>query len=278
MLSLRKTTSLTALLAFTTLALTGIVLYLTPQGRVAYWSEWRLGGLTKEAWGALHILMSLLFVIAGIVHIVLNGRPILSYLKDRSRRMRILTPDLGLSLGLTALFASGALLGWPPFSWVMDLNTQVKDGASRKLGEPPYGHAEQSSLKAFAQRVQLDLDQAMSLLKAQGLKVNGPEDRLADIAKQNGLTPQQVFQVMKPAQRAPALTGELPEEVAPGLGRKTLPELCREYGLDLATVRTRLEARQLKLDDTLPMRALAEQNHMGPHDLYALIRDLMRQP
>lgn len=274
MLNLRKTTSLTALLAFAALAVTGIALFFTPQGRIAYWSEWRLWGLTKEAWGAFHILMGLLFLVAGVLHIVLNWGPILSYLKDRSRRLRVVTPDFAVAFALTALFGAGALLGWPPFRWVMDLNTQVKDSASRRLGEPPYGHAEQSSLKALAQRTNLDLDRALDLLRAEGLEVKGPEERLQDLAQRHGRTPQQVWAVMKPAVRVQAATGELPEEVAPGLGRKTLPELCAEYGLDPARVRGLLEARNLKVDDTLPMRALAEQNGMGPHDLYALIRDL----
>jgi hypothetical protein len=85
--SLRKASSLTALLSFGTLAASGIVLFLVPQGRVAFWSEWRLWGATKENWAALHILLSLLFLIAGVVHIVLDWGPILSYLKDQ-RQLR----------------------------------------------------------------------------------------------------------------------------------------------------------------------------------------------
>lgn len=278
MLNLRKTTSLTALLAFAALAVTGIALFFTPQGRIAYWAEWRLWGLSKEAWGAFHILMGLLFLVAGVLHIVLNWGPILSYLKDRSQRMKVVTPDFVVAFTLTVLFGAGALLGWPPFRWVMDLNTQVKDSASRRLGEPPYGHAEQSTLKALAQRTNLDLPRALSLLRAEGLQVTGSEERLQDVAQRNGRTPQQVWEAMKPAMKTQSATGRFPEEVAPGLGRKTLPELCRDYGLDPAQVRSLLEARNLKVDDTLTMRALAEQNGMGPHDLYSLIRDLTWKP
>lgn len=278
--SLRKTTSLTTLMAFITLTVTGVVLYLVPQGRVAYWSEWRLWGATKENWAAFHILLSLLFLIAGIVHIVLNWRPIVFYLKDSGRRLRVITPDFLVALGLTLAFSIGSLAGWAPFRWVMDLNTRLKDQASRSLGEPPYGHAEQSSLKVFSERVGLDLPKAMALLEAGSLTYSGPEDRIQDIAKRNLLTPQQVFNVIKAAgkPRQDLAPGVLPEEAAPGLGRKTLAELCREYQLDEAKVARVLQGRGVKVTFDQPFRALAEAQGMGPHDLYAALRDELRKP
>jgi len=271
--NLRKITSLTALLSFAVLVTSGVVLFLTPQGRVAYWSEWHLWGLTKEAWGSMHILLSLLFLVAGIVHIVLNWRPIVLYLRDRKERMRVVTPEFAASAVLTILFTVGPLLGWPPFRWVMDLNTYAKDQGSRTYGEPPYGHAEQSSLQAFAQKTGMDLEKAQTLLKARGIAFEGPQQRLQDIAKQNHLTPQQVYVAMMDAQIIQAAKGRLPEEVAPGFGRKTLEDLCKEYGLELAKVRTILEGRKMKVKTDQPLRALAESNGTGPHELYAVIRD-----
>jgi len=279
-LSLRKTSSLTALFAFALLSASGIVLYLVPQGRVAFWSEWRLWGATKEGWAALHILLSVLFLAAGVVHIVLNWGPILSYLKDRRLQGPKPSLELALAFGLTALFSAGALGGFAPFRWVMDLNTAVKDQASRSYGEPPYGHAEQSSLKLFCERTSLDPTKAEALLRSAGMTVLGPQDRLQDIAKRNGRTPQQVYLAMKPAERPkPAqAVGQLPEEVAPGLGRKTLDELCREHGLDPLTARTALESRGMKVDPGQPFRALAEANGVGPHDLYATLRAALMRP
>jgi len=46
-LKIRKITSLTAAVAFILMLLTSIILYIAPQGRVAYWADWRLWGLTK---------------------------------------------------------------------------------------------------------------------------------------------------------------------------------------------------------------------------------------
>jgi hypothetical protein len=40
-MKLRKITSLTALLSFVLMLVTSIILYIVPQGRVAYWADWR---------------------------------------------------------------------------------------------------------------------------------------------------------------------------------------------------------------------------------------------
>ena len=277
-MTLRKVTSLTAFLAFIVMVGTGIVLYVVPQGRVAYWAEWRFLGGTKETWGAVHILIGLLFLVAGILHIILNWKPMVSYMKDRAKSVRIFTPSFTVALILTGLFTAGAAADLPPFSWVMDWNARIKDAQSRRFGEPPYGHAELSSLKAFADRVHLDLPRALELLSEKGIRVEGPDQTLAAIARENGLTPQQVYETVRPAERAEDRTppGTLPEEAAPGLGRKTLEGLCGEYGLDVEKVASVLRARGLTADPERTVKENAEASGMGPHDYYDVIRAVSR--
>lgn len=275
-MKLRKVASLTALLTFVMLTVTGIILYVVPQGRVAYWSEWRLWGLTKEDWAAMHILVSLLFLVVGIIHVVLNWGPIVFYLKDRAKqRLRVFTPEFTLSLALTLLFALGAVYKLPPMRWVMDLNTFAKDQGAKAYGEPPYGHAEQSSLKTFAERTNMDLTRALGLLKAAGIRFEGPEQKLQDIAKANGMNPQQVYLAMKAAEKPkPAPTGILPEEAATGLGRKTLAGLCQEYGLEVAFIQQGLAARKISAEPDQTIKRIAEDAALGPHDLYGVIREI----
>ncbi len=270
-MNLRRLTSLTALWSFTLLAVTGVALFFTPQGQVAYWTHWRLLGLQKEAWGGLHITLSLLFLLVSVVHILLNAKVILHYLRDSARKVRPFTREMAAAVALTGLCTTGTLLGWPPFQWLLEANDQIKVRAGQLHGMPPYGHAEQSSLQGFTQRMGMDLGTAQALLKAKGLVVEGPQDRLQDIATRNHVTPREVYLAMKPAEQ-PRELGRLPEEVAPGLGRKTLSDLCGEYGLDPLRVRRVLEARQLKVDFAISMRALAEANGTGPHELYAQLR------
>ena len=66
-MELRKITSLTLLLSFVILVLTSIVLYIVPEGRVAYWSDWRLLWLSKTQWGDIHTNSGFLFLAAGLL-------------------------------------------------------------------------------------------------------------------------------------------------------------------------------------------------------------------
>jgi hypothetical protein len=167
-MKIRKITSLTAALAFILIIITSIVLYVVPQGRVAYWADWRFLGLTKTEWGNLHINLGLLFLIALVLHIYYNWKPLLSYLKDKARKMKVLTAEFNVALIITVLFMVGTYLLVPPFSWMMTLNDYFKDAGAEKYGEPPYGHAELSSLKTFAKKTGLDLTKATALLQDAG--------------------------------------------------------------------------------------------------------------
>lgn len=50
----------------------------------------------------------------------------------------------------------------------MVLGDHIKASATEKYGEPPYGHAERSSLKTLTQKMQLDLAGSMHLLEKTG--------------------------------------------------------------------------------------------------------------
>src|SRR6056297_2992323 len=95
---MRRITSLTALISFVLLILTSLVLYIVPSGRVAYWAGWKLWGLSKEDWGAVHINLGLLLLLSMILHIYYNWTPLTSYMKDKAKQVRVFTLEFNLSL------------------------------------------------------------------------------------------------------------------------------------------------------------------------------------
>lgn len=60
--------------AFLVLAVTGAVLYITPRGRVANWTDWSLLGLDKQQWSSVHITIATLFLLAAALHLFLIGK------------------------------------------------------------------------------------------------------------------------------------------------------------------------------------------------------------
>lgn len=272
-MTLRKTTSLTCLIAFILLLITSIILYLTPQGKIAFWANWKMLGLDKQQWGALHTNLGILFVVAGIIHIVLNWKPIVVYLKNKARKLTIVTGDFNLALVITLLIALFTLLEWQPLKAIQDLNHTLKKQAARKYGEPPYGHAEANKLKAFCRKTGLSLNDALIQLETADLQGISLEASLADIAKANQLSPQQVYDIIKP-QQSESQTNALPQRPPSGFGRTTLAELCATYELDLQETMSGLKNAGISADPDATMKELAESHDTEPYEIYQAIREI----
>ncbi len=100
--------------AFLVATVTGIVLYVVPQGRVANWVEWRLLGLTKPDWTDVHILLGLVFIVVGIIHLYNNWRPFKHRLAERVKGHVSLRVEVGATLRRSIVFVAGAIAHLPP--------------------------------------------------------------------------------------------------------------------------------------------------------------------
>jgi len=293
-MKIRRVISLTALLSFFFLALSGVMLFLSPQGRVAYWSGWTLLGLAKEQYSAVHTTFMVLFLAVGIWHIVLNWRPITGYLKNRSKQIRIFTPESSVALTVALVFLVGPLTGLPPFEQFLDAGIEVKEYWEATSGSPPWGHAEENSLQRFcrgmedferleSQRlVSIDCEEALQALRTKGLAVEGMNQRLADIASANGMTPQAIAAVvmevarpLTPQEAASALVPAVQEaryqRPYSGLGRLTLGEYANQYGYDLGEIRVTLSAAGLDVDPDVRLREEATRLGTDPEGLIEVL-------
>ncbi len=296
-MKIRRIVSLTVFLAFIFLALSGIMLFLSPQGRVAYWAGWTLFGLSKEQYTAVHTTFMVLFLVAGIWHIVLNWKPIVGYLKDRTRRVRLFTPESSVAMALGLFFLLGPLVGLPPFKQFLDAGAGVKDFWEASSGSPPWGHAEESSLQRFCRGMEdferlengspvvIDCEQALAALQAEGIRVASLTERLVDIAQVNGTTPQALGAIVMST-----ATPVEPGEVAPGvdaagfyhrpysgLGRMTMREYAEEYGYDLETILSTLRGEGLELDPDARLREEATRLGSDPEGLLDLLNEAVER-
>lgn len=198
-MNIRKITSLTMLIAFALCILTSVILYIIPHGRVAYWSNWQLWGLSKTQWSELHLNLGILFLLAGFLHVYYNWKPITAYLKNKSKQMKVFTVNFNIALVFTLIAGLGTYFQIPPMSTIINISESIKDLAGIKYGEPPYGHAELSSLKMFAKKVDLDLSKSITLLRQASIQFENETQTIHNIAKENNLTPKQVYEIIKPA-------------------------------------------------------------------------------
>jgi len=272
-MNIRKIISLTALLSFIILLITIIVLYIVPQGRVAYWADWRLWGLTKSQWGNIHLNTGLLFLLSIFFHLYYNWKVLLNYLKNKARNLKVLTREFNAALVLILILIIGTYFEVVPFRWVQELNANFKDKAAAKYGEPPYGHAELSSLKAFASKTGLDLAGGLKRLKKANIVIDNENQTLKDVARINEISPQEVFLAMKPIGKL-SYAESLPPSPPPGTGSKKLTDLRKEYSFDIQQILKSLTKKNISASADMTIKQIALQNDMAPMDLYTLLRKI----
>ncbi len=273
---MRRITSLTAALTFLLVVLTSIILYIVPQGRVAYWADWRLWGLSKTDWGNIHINLGFLFLIALGLHIYYNWKLLTAYLKDRARRFKLFTREFNIALAFTVCCTLGSYFLIPPFNWVMALSDHFKETAAAKYGEPPYGHAELSSLRIFARKMNLDLNKSLALLHKAGIKVKNYDFSLADIAKEYKITPKQLYKIIESAtvkkDRAEIVDHILPASPMPRTGNLSLTEFCKKHSLNVDQVIRRLKEVGIEAEKNATIKTISSDNNIAAIDLYERIR------
>lgn len=269
---LRKITSLTSFLTFIVTFITSVVLYAVPHGRVANWADWTFWGMSKDDWGAVHTTVGTLFIIALLLHLWLNWKPLMAYMKNRAREMVVMTAPMVVSLALTAYVFAGTLMGLPPMRQLLDYSTQIKESAAGVYGNPPYGHAEDSSLKKFCGYLGFDLAEAMeALVKAGYALEKGGQSVIRDIARTRNASPQQVFDDIRSALGKDPFSS-LPATPPEGVGKLRLADLCASFGLDLNEAMARLEARSFAPAPDLSIKEIAARAEAAPRDVYAALR------
>jgi hypothetical protein len=128
-------TSLLLACSFLVMGVSGILLYVTPRGRLANWTDWTLFGLGKEGWAAVHIMGSLLFLIVAAVHLTLNWTMFWGYVKKKAVAGLNLKREMALAAAITAAIVAGTLYGLPPFSTVVAWRHEIKDYWERRSAQ-----------------------------------------------------------------------------------------------------------------------------------------------
>lgn len=266
----RGLTSFFTLFGFLIMSVTGLVLYIVPAGRVAYWITWELIGLTKTDWGNIHILSSILFIVAGIFHTYFNWKPLMNYFKSRITQKIKLRRELIISTAISLWIIISSIWPFPPLSYLLDFNEWIKvTWIVHDEYEPPFGHAELLSLKVFTKKMNIDLVKAVQELKANGIAFDSAEEILEDIGKANDISPMNIYFFIKkfePAPKPEKLNTYTPESIevefsGTGFGNKTIGSICESLGLDTLVAVERLTSAGLPANMDQTMKATAERAH-----------------
>lgn len=275
--------SLTAFLvtwSFIVLTVTGIVLYIVPHGRVAYWVHWSLAGMEKEQWGWIHMMFGGVFIVTGILHLYYNWKPFKKYFADRIKGELKPKREIFVATAITVAIIAVSALNVLPARWVIDLNDWIKGSwvTSPEL-EPPFGHAEEASLAGISRKMDFDLDKVMTELESAGIEHKGKKDTLERIARRNDTTPMAIYGLIrkhKTTVSAINMAALSPEEIeakysGTGLGRKSLEEICQEIDIGVELGLGKLSAAGISAVRTDNAREVAQAHDRVPIDLIIIM-------
>ena len=280
---IRAFTAMMMLWSFVLESISGIVLYFVPPGRVANWTNWKLCGLTKHGWGAVHTILGYVFLIFAILHIYFNWKPILSYIKRKIKGGMRMRAEMTVSVVVTLLITVLTIASIPPFSSIMDLGESLKNSWEDTSTQPFMPHAELLTLQEFTLQVDIPLDEALNILRAKGVEVGDPESEVADIAEKNGLSPAQIYAFLsfdlskegkqKIDSRVTGTQGRGIGVGGGGFGRKTIEQIAVELNVPIEKVMAILKEAGINAKKTDVIRDAAEINGRRAVDLVNLIRE-----
>ncbi len=269
MKSFRKATSLTLGISFLIMSYTGIMLFIVPKGKVAYWVDWHLFGLSKEQYGELHTTSMVVMLIFSGLHIYYNWSAIVNYMKNKSKKISFTGKDFLIAVAINLAFVVGTLTMTPPFYSIIKMENKIKDNWTVKYGEPPYGHAEDSSLRVFCKKIGVDFNEAVEKLKAKKWEFKG-SDNMINIAKQNGITPKDIYDAISPQNAIQSSANEVTN-----VGRKTLEILSDMQKIDLEKSMEYIKKKGfVNVQKDTKMKTIADELDTEPYELYTKLKTL----
>ncbi len=175
------------------LIITGIVLFIMPHGRVAYWTGWTLLGLGKDQWEAIHIVFGILMMIFGLWHIYLNWHPIMNYLKQKPASSNPLIISGTVSIVLLIL----SIYNLPPINYLINFQEQIKESWDKTAPSPPVPHTELMSIREICLRLGVKPRDIVEDLRKRGLEVPSGRITLKELAKLNKMRPVDIYLIIQ---------------------------------------------------------------------------------
>jgi len=182
--------------SFLVAAVSGVVLFLRPEGSLARWVGWAVLGAGKAQWEALHIASVVLLLAVSPVHLWLNWKRFVAALAARAAAALRPRRELAAACALVALAAWGSLSGWQPFAAVEGLRSSIKDGRFVVKTPPPAANADRMTVRELCERMNLAPDRAAGDARRHGIVISDPARTLGEIAEELGLSPEEVFEAL----------------------------------------------------------------------------------
>ena len=195
----RPLTSLLLTFSFVAASVSGVALYLRPEGMLARWSGWSLLGLDKKQWENVHIAYVTVLLVAGLIHIAFNLRALVTYLRGkvgaavRSGLRVPIAKECLASLVVIALVFWGTMASRQPLRALGELRGAIKDGRYSARVQPPCADADKLTVAELCKCAGLPEPQALEHARLAGIDIRDPNSSVSAVAKRQRLSPEMLY-------------------------------------------------------------------------------------
>jgi hypothetical protein len=240
--------------------ISGVVLYITPPGRYAHWTNWTLWGLSKEGWGAMHTIFGylLLIIIAG--HLYYNWRVIVAFVWSKVRHTFNLKRELAVATIISLAVFLGTYWNVPPFSTVMNFGEKAKHSWEQK--DPSYARGRGRGF--VSPSAALAKEDGRTYAPNHGSGCSQPSVPLITENRGNGAQGNGRNAFSPAVAHAETIPGV---QRGGGLGRKTMDMVFSDYGIPMDEGLSRLKGQGIEAKATDTVRDLADRTGKRPTEI-----------
>lgn len=250
----------------------GVILYISPPGRVANWTDWRLIGLTKTGWRNQHLIFGFAFILLSLFHLFLvNWKAFWCYLKIKTAEGVKRPTELLAILLLSFFFGVGTYYGVEPFLAIIQFGNRMSSSWESREKRAPVPHAELMTLIELSQQPALGGDpEALKIkLEKAGLKVASSKETLAAIAEANGMAAEKVYEILVPGEKgSQKLSGK-------GFGQKTLQQIADEAGVSATALQLALRQKGIEAKTDTSLKTIVDENGIEMRELRQLLETMI---
>ena len=270
----RSFVSYFSLYLFLILFISGVVLFLAPKGRYANWVGWTLLGLTKGQWEAVHTISGYIFVIVMIFHLKYNFNALKAYVYSRTKKALNRKWELILATLLTLLVVVGTIKEFPAPKLIMDTGEKLKYSWEEEGYTPPVPHMELLTLKEIAEEIHRDTAWISRVLRTRGIKFESLDDTLKNIAEENDMTPNAIYEILESSDKGSKLEENGSGRRSYGYGRMKLEDLAVYFGISEDSLSIIFRRLNIPYEKGSTVKEIAEKTGLTP---FELVDSLKRQ-
>ena len=190
--------SIVLLFSFVVMLLSGVVLYVAPEGSLSRWIAWDVLNLTKKQWEHQHTIFSFLFVLFSLLHIFkINWALLLSYFTPESLRLSHLKEIL-VALLITLLVFVGTLYNFQPIKYILKIGSGISDNFGENVEIPGVSDSEKLTIEQFSVDV-LDSSykDVVKILREKDFKEISKGVLVEDFCEMNNISPSEFYKILK---------------------------------------------------------------------------------